>query len=104
MKPAGGKRSSKRDLILNVFMRQEGHLSADELYDQVRKDDPGMKRLVDLTISNMMASGELAKLYNKWFTSPIPPKNVSVNLPMGSTLKGLFANPNDKPMEDYAIK
>ena len=79
-------------------------LSVEPIAVMIRKDDPGMKRLVDLTISNMMASGELAKLYNKWFTSPIPPKNVSVNLPMGSTLKGLFANPNDKPMEDYAKK
>mgnify|MGYP003336218918 CR=1 FL=1 len=63
-----------------------------------------MKKVVDDTIRAMMKSGELAKVYAKWFTSPIPPKNVSVNLPMGSTLKGLFANPNDKPMEDYAIK
>ena len=33
LRPAGGKRSSKRDLIVNVFLRQEGHLSADDLVD-----------------------------------------------------------------------
>ena len=38
LRPAGGKRSSKRDLILNVFLRQEGHLSADDLVDIIRRD------------------------------------------------------------------
>ncbi len=79
-------------------------LSVEPIAVMIRRDDPGMKRLVDLTIRNMMTSGELAKLYAKWFTSPIPPKNANVNLPMGATLKGLFANPNDNPMESYAVK
>jgi glutamate/aspartate transport system substrate-binding protein len=34
--------------------------------------------------------------------APIPPRNTSVNLPMGTTLKALFKDPNDKPMEAYA--
>ena len=33
LRPAGTKRSSKRDLIVNVFLKQEGHLSADDLVD-----------------------------------------------------------------------
>lgn len=79
-------------------------LSVEPIAVMFRRDDPGMKRLVDLTIRNMMNSGELAKLYAKWFSSPIPPKNANVNLPMGATLKGLFSNPNDNPMESYAVK
>jgi len=79
-------------------------LSVEPIAVMFRRDDPGMKRLVDLSIRNMMNSGELAKLYGKWFTSPIPPKNANVNLPMGGTLKGLFANPNDNPMESYTVK
>ncbi|MFM9969858.1 MAG: transporter substrate-binding domain-containing protein [Burkholderiales bacterium] len=79
-------------------------LSVEPIAVMIRKDDPGMKRLVDLTIRNMMSSGELTKLYGKWFTSPIPPKNANVNLPMGGTLKGLFATPNDNPMESYVVK
>lgn len=38
-KPVGGKRSSKRELILNVFLRQEGHLSADDLFDLIRRQE-----------------------------------------------------------------
>jgi glutamate/aspartate transport system substrate-binding protein len=79
-------------------------LSVEPIAVMIRKDDPSMKKLVDDTISGMMKSGALEKLYNKWFLSPIPPKNTSVNLPMGSTLKTLFKAPNDKPMEDYAKK
>ncbi len=38
-RPAGGRRSSKRDLIVEVFLRQEGHLSAEELADLIRRSD-----------------------------------------------------------------
>ncbi|MGB7219354.1 MAG: transcriptional repressor [Vicinamibacterales bacterium] len=44
LRPVGGKRSSKRDRILNLFLRQEGHLSADDLFDLVRRVDPGIGR------------------------------------------------------------
>ena len=79
-------------------------LSVEPIAIMIRKDDPGMKKVVDLTISNMMADGSLAKLYDKWFIKPIPPQNTSVGLPMGVTLKALFKDPNDKPMEAYAAK
>ena len=79
-------------------------LSVEPIAVMLRKDDPGMKKLVDGSIREMMKSGRLQKLYNKWFTSPIPPRNANVNLPMGTTLKALFADPNDKPMEAYTKK
>ena len=66
-----------------------------------RKDDPAFKAAVDGVLTKLMQSGEVEKIYNKWFVNPIPPKNVSLNLPMGDTLKGLIANPNDKPLETY---
>jgi len=77
-------------------------LSVEPIAVMFRKDDPAMKKLVDETIADLMRSGALAKVYNKWFMSPIPPKNTNVNLPMGDTLKALFKSPNDKPMEAYA--
>jgi len=39
LRPAGSKRSSKRDLIVNVFLRQEGHLTADDLFDLIRGEE-----------------------------------------------------------------
>lgn len=67
-----------------------------------RKDDPSFKKAVDDALVGMMQSGEVAKIYDKWFVQPIPPKNSSLNLPMGDTLKQLLQAPNDKPLEAYA--
>src|SRR5436190_20105075 len=39
LRPAGGKRSSKRDLIVNVFLHQEGHLTADDLVELIRREE-----------------------------------------------------------------
>ena len=44
LKPDGGKRSSKREQIVNVFLRQEGHLSADDLVDLIRREDHRISR------------------------------------------------------------
>jgi glutamate/aspartate transport system substrate-binding protein len=67
-----------------------------------RKDDPAFKTAVDDALRRLMKSGEVEKIYNKWFVSPIPPRNASLNLPMSSTLKQLLLEPNDKPLEAYA--
>jgi Fur family ferric uptake transcriptional regulator len=60
---AGGKRSSKRDRILNIFLRQEGHLSADDLCDLVRREDPGIGRAtVYRTLQWMVGAGVARKV------------------------------------------
>ena len=63
----------------------------------MRKDDPEFKKLVDGTITRMMKSGEFAKLYTKWFESPIPPKGVNLMLPMSEQLKANLKALSDKP-------
>ena len=63
MRPAGGKRSSKRDFIVNAFLRQEGHLSADDLVDLIRKEDRGISRAtVYRTLQWMMDAGIARKV------------------------------------------
>jgi Fur family ferric uptake transcriptional regulator len=44
LRPAGSKRSSKRDRVLQIFLRQEGHVSADDLFDLVRRESAGIGR------------------------------------------------------------
>ena len=70
----------------------------------IRKDDPAFKKVVDDSLKAMMKSGEIAKLYDKWFMQPIPPNNVKVGLPASDATKDAWAHPNDKPMEDYKLK
>jgi glutamate/aspartate transport system substrate-binding protein len=62
----------------------------------LRRNDPEFKKLVDDTLIGLMKSGEFARIYAKWFTSPIPPKGGNLNLPMGDLLKQLMLTPNDK--------
>ncbi len=62
----------------------------------IRKDDPEFKAIVDKTLIGLMKSGEINKIYDKWFMNPIPPKGVNLNLPMSKELKDAIANPNDK--------
>jgi glutamate/aspartate transport system substrate-binding protein len=79
-------------------------LSLEPIGIMIRKDDPAFKALGNEVIAGLAKSGELAKIYDKWFTSPIPPKNINVNLPATAETKAAWANLNDKPAEDFAKK
>src|SRR6478672_13485471 len=61
VRPAGGKRSSKRDLIVEVFLRQEGHLSADDLFDLIRKDDHRSSRATVYRTLQWMVDAGIAR-------------------------------------------
>ncbi len=77
-------------VILPESLRQEPYSM------MLRRDDPQFKALVDKAIGQVMKSGEINQIYAKWFTQPIPPKNVNMNFPMTPAIKEAFANPNDK--------
>jgi len=79
-------------------------LSVEPIAIMMRKDDPAFKKAVDDSIKAMMKSGEIGKLYDKWFMQPIPPTNTKLNLPLSDATKSAWANPNDKPLEEYAQK
>ena len=79
-------------------------LSVEPIAIMMRKDDPAFKKVADDTIRELQKSGELAKIYDRWFLFPIPPKNTRVGLPASETTKAAWASLNDKPMEDYARK
>jgi len=63
----------------------------------LRRDDPSFKKLVDDTLAGLMKSGEFAKLYAKWFQSPIPPKGINLNAPMSQELIDNMKALSDKP-------
>jgi glutamate/aspartate transport system substrate-binding protein len=79
-------------------------LSVEPIAIMIRKDDASLKKIGDDTVKEMMKSGEIAKLWDKWFQQPIPPKNTKVGYAASESTKAAWANPNDKPMEDYAKK
>ncbi|GAA4402263.1 transporter substrate-binding domain-containing protein [Quisquiliibacterium transsilvanicum] len=76
--------------ILADSLRQEPYSM------MLRKDDPQFKALVDRSVGAVMKSGEIDRIYAKWFTSPIPPKGINLNFPATQPIRDAFANPNDK--------
>ena len=67
-----------------------------------RRDDPEFKRAIDGALVAMMKSGEVARIYDKWFMQPIPPANKSLNLPMSEAFRKVIRHPTDSARpEDY---
>jgi glutamate/aspartate transport system substrate-binding protein len=79
-------------------------LAVEPIAIMLRKDDPEFKKAVDDSIKAMIKRGDLNKLWDKWFLQPIPPKGSKVGLALSESTKQAWANPNDKPAEDYAKK
>ncbi|NNH34091.1 transporter substrate-binding domain-containing protein [Acinetobacter sp. NIPH 2377] len=68
-----------------------------EIYGcMLRKGDTGFKQVVDDAIKAAYSSGEVNKMYEKWFQQPIPPKNINLNFKMSDQLKALIATPHDR--------
>ena len=77
-----------------------GQFLSDDPYGiMMRKDDPAFKKVVDNALIALYKSGEINKIYTKWFESPIPPKNVNMNMPMSDALKELVKNPTDRGVD-----
>jgi glutamate/aspartate transport system substrate-binding protein len=79
-------------------------LSVEPIAIMIRKDDAAFKKLVDEAVGGLMKSGELNRLYAKWFNTPIPPKSINLNFPMSDQLKTLVKSPNDAPAEHFNKK
>jgi ABC-type amino acid transport substrate-binding protein len=71
-------------------------LSTEPYAIMMRKDDPAFKTMVDHEMSRIVTDGEMAKLYDKWFMKPVPPKGLNLNMQMGYLLRDLMRFPTDK--------
>ena len=65
----------------------------------LRREDAQFKALIDRVLGGIMKSGEIEKIYAKWFTSAIPPRNVNLNFAMTPSLREAFKNPNDRGVQ-----
>ena len=77
-------------------------LNTEPIAIMMSKDDGPLKALADETIREMLRSGEMKTLWNKWYSQPIPPRNVKLNMEPPAALQQLWQSPNDLPMESYA--
>jgi glutamate/aspartate transport system substrate-binding protein len=91
------------DILLYSLVAQarhpgDYHISADstsvEPYGiMLRKDDTAFKKVVDAAMVNIYKSGEINRIYAKWFQKPIPPKGINLNIPMSPQFKKVVDNP-----------
>ncbi len=70
-------------------------LSVEPYGIMVRKDDAAFKKVVNGALNAVYKSGEINKIYDKWFLKPVPPKSINLNVPMSAQLKKVVANPTD---------
>ena len=59
------------------------------------RGDEEYKKQVDAAVRNLIQSGKVAQLYEKYFNSPIPPHNINLNYPMSEPLKRALEKPTD---------
>jgi glutamate/aspartate transport system substrate-binding protein len=87
-------------LVANSRNPSEWVISADALTVEpygimMRKDDVEFKKVVNGAINALYKSGEINKIYGKWFLKPVPPKGVNLNVPMSAPFKKVVAKPTD---------
>lgn len=58
------------------------------------KSDPELQVLLNKEMANIVYSGEIYGLCEKWFTMPIPPRNVNLAMPMHPLLRSSFRFPS----------
>ena len=87
-------------LVANSKNPSEWVISAEALTVEpygimMRKDDVEFKKVVNGAINALYKSGEINKIYGKWFLNPVPPKGVNLNVPMSAPFKKVVAKPTD---------
>lgn len=71
-------------------------LSSEPYGIMLPKGDAAYKAIADRVVTGMWKNGQMAALYKKWFLSPIPPRNLNLNMPMSTSYNKLKSAPNDK--------
>jgi glutamate/aspartate transport system substrate-binding protein len=81
-----------------AYVISEDAFSLPEPYGiMLRKDDVPFKKVVDAATAALYKSPEGAAIYAKWFTQPIPPRGLNLNVPLGPEMKKVLEKPSDSP-------
>jgi glutamate/aspartate transport system substrate-binding protein len=87
------------------YVVSEEALSVEPYGIVLPRDDAAFKKVADDALSAIYRSGEINKIYAKWFLNPIPPNGANLNVPMSAALKRVIENPTDSgDPEAYAMR
>src|SRR5688572_12263466 len=70
-------------------------LSVEPYGIMLRREDPAFKKVVDNAMIQTYKSGAINGIYDKWFQKAIPPKNLTLNVPMSEQFKKVIQKPTD---------
>jgi glutamate/aspartate transport system substrate-binding protein len=87
-------------LVANSKAPQDYVISADALSVEpygimLPRGDAAFKKVVDESMIATYKGGAINAIYDKWFLKPIPPKGLTLNVPMGDSFKKVIASPTD---------
>jgi glutamate/aspartate transport system substrate-binding protein len=57
--------------------------------------DQAFKQQVNTLLEDIYTSGEITRIYDRWFRAPVPPAGLSMSLPLSPELKAVFDKPQD---------
>jgi glutamate/aspartate transport system substrate-binding protein len=94
------------DILLRSFVAETGrpedyaisneYLAPPQPYGlMLRHGDSGFRDAVNEALGEIYASGEIEKIYEKWFNAPIPPNGMNLQRPLPDDLADAFRNPVD---------
>jgi glutamate/aspartate transport system substrate-binding protein len=70
-------------------------LSVEPYGIMLRREDAPFKKVVDQAMIATYRSGAINAIYDKWFLQPIPPRGLTLDVPMSESFKKVIANPTD---------
>lgn len=82
------------------YLMSSEPLSVEPYGIMLRRNDEPFKQLINATLGELYAGGEINAIYDKWFVQAIPPRGINMNFPMSSQLKKVIAQPTDDPNPD----
>lgn len=69
-------------------------LSVEPLAIAFSKDDAELALLVEKEMTNLYLSGKMRAWYKKWFQTPLPQRNVNMNVPPNQLTADMFNHPS----------
>lgn len=70
-------------------------LTIEPLAIMLSKDDAEFKQLIDAEMVKLIQSREAYAIYDRWFMKPIPPRHVTLHMPMNYLLSDFWRYPSD---------
>ncbi|MFK3780654.1 amino acid ABC transporter substrate-binding protein [Agrobacterium sp. NPDC089420] len=94
------------DILLRSFVAETGRPEDYTISDEylappqpyglmLRHGDTGFRDAVNEALGKIYESGEIDKIYDKWFNAPIPPNGMNLKRPLPGDLAEVFRKPVD---------